>query len=132
VFCSVAAAAAQGGRENGEIAALGARLAGRPGGEDRPARRGWGPRHGRSFAALLRERGLGPVSVPAAADCTRLLGAAGTGLARARLRRGEQLTGAGVVTCLAHGRVTGRRASEQMRALRRHAGTAPAPAGRPG
>jgi hypothetical protein len=50
------------------------------------------------------------------------LEAAGIGLAHARLRREEGLTEADIVTYLAHSRVTEQRASEQMRALRRHAG----------
>src|SRR6185436_19134578 len=43
----------------------------------------------------------------------------------ARLRREEELTEADIVTYLAHSRVTEQRASEQMRALRRHAGDRP-------
>src|SRR5260370_7144971 len=53
------------------------------------------------------------------------LEAAGISLAHTRLRPGEQLTEAGIVTYLAHSRVTEQRASEQMRALRRHAGDRP-------
>jgi hypothetical protein len=63
--------------------------------------------------------------VPADADYTMRLEAAGIGLAHARLRREEQLTEAGIVTYLAHSRVTEQRASEQMRALRTYAGDRP-------
>ena len=82
-------------------------------------------KHGRIFAALLRKRGLEPVAVPADTDYTVLLEAAGIGLAHARLRREEELTEADIITYLAHSRVTEQRASEQMRALRRHAGDRP-------
>jgi hypothetical protein len=125
LFCSIAAGGeAQGGWENGKIAALvpglqaglAAKIARHGGDEDG---------HGCIFAALLRERGLGPVAVPPGADYIMRPGAAGIGLAHTRLRREEQLTEAGVVTCLAHSRVTGQRASEQMRALRRPAGDRP-------
>jgi len=125
LFCSIAASGeAQGGWENGKIAALvpgsqaglAAKIARHGADEDK---------HGRIFAALLRKRGLEPVAGPADADYAMRLEAAGIGLAHARLRRGEQLTEAGVVACLAHCRVTGQRASEPMRALRRHAGDRP-------
>ncbi len=82
-------------------------------------------KHGRIFTALLRKRGLEPVAVPPEADYTMRLEAAGIGLAHARLRREEELTEADIVTYLAHSRVTEQRASEQMRALRRHAGDRP-------
>jgi rubrerythrin len=125
LFCSIAASGeAQGGWENGKIAALvpgsqaglAAKIARHGADEDN---------HGRIFAALLRKRGLEPVAVPAEADDTVRLEAAGIGLAHTRLRRGEELTEAGIVACLAHSRVTEQRASEQMRALRRHAGDRP-------
>jgi len=125
LFCSIAASGeAQGGWENGKIAALvpgsqaglAAKIARHGADEDK---------HGRIFAALLRKRGLEPVAVPPDADYTMRLEAAGTGLAHSRLRRGEELTEAGIVTCLAHSRVTGQRASAQMRALLRHAGDRP-------
>jgi len=125
LFCSIAAGGeAQGGWENGKIAVL---VPGsRAGRAARIARHGAEEdRHGRVFTALLRRRGPVPVPVPADADCAMRLEAAGIGLAHARLRRGEELTGAGIVTCLAHGRVTEQRASEQMRALLRHAGDRP-------
>ena len=82
-------------------------------------------KHGRIFTALLRKRGLEPVPVPADTDYIMRLEAAGIGLAHARLRREEELTEADIVTYLAHSRVTEQRASEQMRALRRHAGDRP-------
>jgi len=125
LFCSIAASGeAQGGRENGKIAVLvpgsqaglAAKIARHGADEDK---------HGRIFAALLRKRGLEPVAVPADTDYAMRLEAAGIGLAHARLRREEQLTEAGIVTYLAHSRVTEQRASEQMRALRRHAGDRP-------
>ncbi len=124
-FCSIAASGeAQGGWENGKIAALvpgsqaglAAKIARHGADEDK---------HGRIFTALLRKRGLEPVPVPADTDYTMRLEAAGIGLAHARLRREEQLTEADIVTYLAHSRVTEQRASEQMRALRRHAGDRP-------
>jgi len=125
LFCSIAASGeAQGGWENGKIAALvpgsqaglAAKIARHGADEDK---------HGRIFTALLRKRGLEPVPVPADTDYTMRLEAAGIGLAHARLRREEELTEAGIVTYLAHSRVTEQRASEQMRALRRHAGDRP-------
>ena len=126
LFCSIAASGeSQGGWENGKIAALvpgsqaglAAKIARHGADEDK---------HGPIFAALLRKRGLEPVAVPAVVDYTMRLEAAGIGLARARLRREEELTEAGIVTCLgAHSRVTEQRASEQMRALLRHAGDRP-------
>ena len=125
LFCSIAASGeTQGGWENGRIAAL------VPGSQadlaPKIARHGADEdKHGRIFTALLRKRGLEPVPVPADADYTMRLEAAGIGLAHARLRREEQLTEADIVTYLAHSRVTEQRASEQMRALRRHAGDRP-------
>jgi hypothetical protein len=105
-----------GGRLPGWPAGLPAKIARQGADEDK---------HGRILTALLRKRGLEPVAVPPDADCTMRLEAAGIGLAQTRLRREEELTAAGAVTYLAHSRVTGQRASEQMRALRRHAGDRP-------
>ena len=124
LFCSIAAGGEAQGGENGRIAALvpgsqaglAAKIARHGADEDK---------HGRIFTALLRKRGLEPVAVPPEADYTMRLEAAGIGLAHIRLRREEELTEADIVTYLAHSRVTEQRASEQMRALRRHA------AGRP-
>jgi hypothetical protein len=125
LFCSIAASGeAQGGWENGKIAALvpgsqaglAAKIARHGADEDK---------HGRIFTALLRKRGLEPVAVPPDADYTMRLESAGIGLAHTRLRREEQLTEADIVTYLAHSRVTEQRASEQMRALRTYAGDRP-------
>jgi len=82
-------------------------------------------KRGRIFNALLRKRGLEPVAGPADTDYTMQLEAAGIGLTHARLRREEELTEADIVTYLAHSRVTEQRASEQIRALLRHAGDRP-------
>jgi hypothetical protein len=120
LFCSIAASGeAQGGWENGRIAAL---VPGSQAGlAPKIARHGADEdKHGRIFTALLRQRGLQPVEVPADTDYTMLLEAAGIGLAHARLRSGEELTERDIVTYLAHSRVTEQRASEQMRALRKY------------
>jgi hypothetical protein len=125
LFCSIAASGeAQGGWENGRIAAL------VPGSQadlaPKIARHGADEdKHGRIFTALLRKRGLEPVPVPADTDYTMRLEAVGIGLAHARLRREEQLAEADIVTYLAHSRVTEQRASEQMQALRIYAGDRP-------
>jgi hypothetical protein len=122
LFCSIAASGeAQGGWENSRIAAL------VPGSQadlaPKIVRHGKDEdKHGRIFGALLRKRGLEPAAVPPDADYTMLLERAGIGLAHARLRGEEELAEADIVTYLAHSRVTEQRASEQMRALRRHAG----------
>jgi hypothetical protein len=118
VFCSIAASGeAQGGWENGRIAAL---VPGSQAGlAPKIARHGADEdKHGRIFTALLRKRGLEPVPVPPGTDYTRRLEAAGIGLAHTRLRRADPLTEADIVTYLAHSRVTEQRASEQMAALR--------------
>ncbi|MFD7923688.1 ferritin-like domain-containing protein [Streptomyces sp. NPDC059740] len=125
LFCSIAASGeAQGGWENGRIAALLppslAHLA------PKVARHGADEdKHGRIFQALLRRRRLEPVPVPRATDYTVLLEARGIGLAHEKLRREEQLTERDVVTYLAHSRVTEQRASDQMRLLLRHFGDHP-------
>jgi len=125
LFCSIAASGeAQGGWENGRIAAL------VPGSQadlaPKIARHGKDEdKHGRIFTALLRKRGLQPAGVPPDADYTMRLEDAGIGLAHARLREGRELTVADIVIYLAHSRVTEQRASEQMRALCRHAGDRP-------
>jgi hypothetical protein len=125
LFCSIAASGeAQGGWENGRIAAL------VPGSQahlaPKIARHGADEdKHGRIFTALLRKRGLTLVEVPADTDYTMRLEAAGIGLAHARLRGGEELTDRDIVTYLAHSRVTEQRASEQMQALRTYAGDRP-------
>jgi hypothetical protein len=125
LFCSIAASGeAQGGRENGKIAAL---VPGSQAGlAAKIARHGTDEdKHGPIFTALLRKRRLEPVAVSAEVDYTMRLEAAGIGMPHARLRREEELTEADIVTYLAHSRVTGQRASEQMRALLRHAGDRP-------
>jgi rubrerythrin len=117
LFCSIAASdEAQGGWENGRIAALvpasyqdlAPKIA-RHGADEN--------KHGRIFAALLRKRGLEPVAVPSDTDYTMRLEAAGIGLAHSLLRSEETLTERDIVCYLAHSRVTEQRASEQMRAL---------------
>lgn len=121
LFCSIAAAGeAQGGWENGRIAALvpasqrdlAPKIARHGADEDK---------HGRIFNALLRKRGLEPVPVPPDTDYTMRLENAGIGLAHSRLRGGLELTEPDIVTYLAHSRVTEQRASEQMRTLRKYA-----------
>jgi hypothetical protein len=120
LFCSTAASGeAQGGWENGRIAALvpescrdlAPKIARHGADEDK---------HGRIFNALLRKRSLSPVPVPADANYTMLLEAMGIGLGHSRLRLDQPLTEADIITYLAHSRVTEQRAAEQMRSLRRH------------
>jgi hypothetical protein len=119
LFCSIAASGeAQGGWENGRIAALvpvaeqdlAPKIARHGADEDK---------HGRIFNALMRKRGLDPVAVPPETDYTMRLEKAGIGLAHSRLRADQKLTEHDIVTYLAHSRVTEQRASEQMRALRK-------------
>ncbi|MFE0000696.1 ferritin-like domain-containing protein [[Kitasatospora] papulosa] len=120
LFCSIAAGGeAQGGWENGRIAALlppGLRelapKAARHGADE--------DKHGRIFNALLKQRGLQPVAVPYETDYTLLLERRGIGLAHERLSREEPLTERDVIVYLAHSRVTEQRASEQMRLLLKH------------
>ncbi|MGW0084936.1 ferritin-like domain-containing protein [Streptomyces sp. NPDC003393] len=125
LFCSIAAGGeAQGGWENGRIAALvpesaralGPKIARHGADEDK---------HGRIFRALLRRRGLDPVAVPPETDYTMLLERRGIGLAHDRLRSDRPLTDTDVIVYLAHSRVTEQRASEQMDLLRRHFGDHP-------
>lgn len=125
LFCSIAASdEAQGGWENGRIAALvpasyqdlAPKIARHGADEDK---------HGRIFDALLRKRGLEPVAVPADTDYTMRLEAAGIGLAHSLLRSEEKLTERDIICYLAHSRVTEQRASEQMRTLRKYAGQRP-------
>jgi len=130
LFCSIAASGeAQGGWENGRIAALvpescrdlAPKIARHGADEDK---------HGRIFNALLRKRGLEPVPVPEDTNYTMLLEQRGIGLTHRRLGRDDTLTGQDIVTYLAHSRVTEQRAAEQMRMLgkcaRRHPDLAPA------
>jgi hypothetical protein len=125
LFCSIAASdEAQGGWENGRIAALvpdscrdlAPKIA-RHGADEE--------KHGRIFVALLRKRGLEPVAVPADTDYTMRLEAAGIGLAHSLLRGDEQLTELDIVSYLVHSRVTEQRAAEQMRAVRGYAANRP-------
>src|SRR6201982_1030711 len=113
LFCSIAASGeAQGGWENGRIAALvpescrdlAPKIARHGADEDK---------HGRIFRTLLRKRGLEPVPVPAGTAYTMLLENVGFGLAHGQLRRDEKLTERDIVMYLAHSRVTEQRASEQ-------------------
>jgi hypothetical protein len=122
LFCSIAASGeAQGGWENGRIAALvpeayhdlAPKIARHGADEDK---------HGRIFNALLRKRGLEPVSVPPETNYTMLLEGCGVGLAHQQLGRDQKLTERDIITYLAHSRVTEQRASEQMQMLRRCAG----------
>ena len=121
LFCSIAAAGeAQGGWENGRIAALvpascqdlAPKIARHGADEDK---------HGRIFTALLRKRGLQPVPVPADTDYTMRLEGIGLGVAHSQLRRDEKLSERDILAYLAHSRVTEQRTSEQMRALRKYA-----------
>ncbi|MFD7559863.1 ferritin-like domain-containing protein [Streptomyces sp. NPDC059533] len=114
LFCSIAASGeAQGGWENGRIAALvpdsmrhlAPKITRHGADEDK---------HGRIFDALLRKRGLRPVPVPPETDYTMLLERAGIGLAHEKLRRDEPLSELDVVVYLAHSRVTEQRAADQM------------------
>jgi hypothetical protein len=120
LFCSIAARGeAQGGWENGRIAALvpqscrdlAPKIARHGADEDK---------HGRIFNALLRKRNLAPAPVPPEADYTMRLEKMGIGLAHGKLRADRPLTEGDIIAYLAHSRVTEQRASEQMRALRRY------------
>ncbi|MBA2946450.1 ferritin-like domain-containing protein [Streptomyces himalayensis] len=120
LFCSIAASGeAQGGWENGRIAALVPES--ERGLAPKVARHGADEdKHGRIFNALLKKRGLEPVEVPQETDYTMLLEKHGIGLAHEQLKRDEPLTVQDIVTYLAHSRVTEQRASEQMELLRKH------------
>lgn len=118
LFCSIAASGeAQGGWENGRIAALvpeseralAPKIARHGADEDK---------HGRVFTALLKKRGLTPAPVPPETDYTMLLERQGIGLAHDKLRREEPLTVRDVIVYLAHSRVTEQRAAEQLGLLR--------------
>ncbi|MEU7577530.1 ferritin-like domain-containing protein [Streptomyces sp. NPDC041068] len=117
LFCSIAASGeAQGGWENGRIAALvpeseralAPKIVRHGADEDK---------HGRIFNALMRKRGLEPVEIPHETDYTMLLEKHGIGLAHEQLKADKPLTVQDIVTYLAHSRVTEQRASEQMRLL---------------
>ncbi|MGW0735496.1 ferritin-like domain-containing protein [Streptomyces sp. NPDC002851] len=125
LFCSIAASGeAQGGWENGRIAAL-----------VPDSRRDLAPKivrhgadedkHGRIFNALLKKRGLDPCEVPPETDYTMLLERNGIGVAHELLNSDGPLTERDIIIYLAHSRVTEQRASEQMRILRRYFGDHP-------
>ncbi|GGK17704.1 hypothetical protein GCM10011583_56990 [Streptomyces camponoticapitis] len=120
LFCSIAASGeAQGGWENGRIAALvpdgmrdlAPKITRHGADEDK---------HGRIFQAMLKKRGLEPVDVPPATDYTLLLERRGIGLPHDKLRRNDPLTEHDIVVYLSHSRVTEQRASDQMELLRKH------------
>ncbi|MCW7990850.1 hypothetical protein YWIDRAFT_03229 [Streptomyces sp. SceaMP-e96] len=125
LFCSIAASGeAQGGWENGRIAALlpasmrelAPKVARHGADEDK---------HGRIFQALMHKRGLTPAEVPVETDYTALLERRGIGLAHDKLRRDEPLTELDIITYLAHSRVTEERAAGQMVLLTKHFGDHP-------
>ncbi|MFI6701550.1 ferritin-like domain-containing protein [Streptomyces sp. NPDC050509] len=125
LFCSIAASGeAQGGWENGRIAALvpeslrylAPKITRHGADEDK---------HGRIFHALLKKRGLEPAEVPPEADYTMLLEGRGIGLTHTKLRRDETLTEDDILVYLAHSRVTEQRAADQMEMLVRYFGDHP-------
>ncbi|MFB8354004.1 ferritin-like domain-containing protein [Streptomyces niveus] len=125
LFCSIAASGeAQGGWENGRIAALvpegmrdlAPKITRHGADEDK---------HGRIFEALLKRRGLEPVDVPPATDYTMLLEQRGIGLPHDKLRRNAPLTEEDVVVYLSHSRVTEQRAADQMDMLVKYFGDHP-------
>ncbi|MER7410139.1 ferritin-like domain-containing protein [Streptomyces cacaoi] len=125
LFCSIAASGeAQGGWENGRIAALvpasqrhlAPKIARHGADEDK---------HGRIFTALLRKRGLEPGEIPDDTDYTMILEGLGIGLAHEKLRRDEPLAEDDILAYLVHSRVTEQRASEEMRMLRKLFGDHP-------
>ncbi|MEV8306334.1 ferritin-like domain-containing protein [Streptomyces flavidovirens] len=130
LFCSIAASGeAQGGWENGRIAALvpesmrylAPKITRHGADEDK---------HGRLFNALLKKRQLEPVPVPPETDYTMLLEQRGIGLAHDKLRRDEPLTEEDILVYLSHSRVTEQRAADQMDMLVKYFGDHPE-AGRP-
>jgi hypothetical protein len=120
LFCSIAAAGeAQGGWENGVIAArlpeqlayLAPKVLRHGADEDK---------HGRLFLALLRRRDLTACDVPAATNYTMLLEERGMGVSHRVLAGDAPLEQQDVIDYLVHSRVTEQRASEQMNLLVRH------------
>ncbi|GAA2592171.1 ferritin-like domain-containing protein [Streptomyces axinellae] len=114
LFCSIAASGeAQGGWENGRIAALvpeskrhlAPKIARHGADEDK---------HSRIFTALLHKRGLEVTEIPEDTDYTMILEGLGIGLGHEKLRRDEPLSEHDVLSYLAHSRVTEQRASEEM------------------
>ncbi|MFJ1750458.1 ferritin-like domain-containing protein [Streptomyces sp. NPDC088116] len=125
LFCSIAASGeAQGGWENGRIAALvpesmrhlAPKITRHGADEDK---------HGRIFTALLKKRGLEPVPVPWETDYTMLLERRGIGLTHTKLRRDEPLGEEDILVYLAHSRITEQRAADQMVMLVRYFGENP-------
>jgi hypothetical protein len=125
LFCSIAASGeAQGGWENGRIAALlpasmrelAPKVTRHGADEDK---------HGRIFQALMRRRGLTPTDVPVETDYTALLELRGIGLTHDKLRRDQPLTERDIVVYLSHSRVTEQRAADQMVLLTKHFGDHP-------
>jgi hypothetical protein len=122
LFCSIAASGeAQGGWENGRIAALLPESLGYL--APRVARHGADEdKHGRIFNALLHKRDLTPVPVPPETDYTMILEREGIGLSHRKLSADKPLDEHDVIAYLAHSRVTEQRAGEQMRMLVRYFG----------
>lgn len=125
LFCSIAASGeAQGGWENGRIAALvperhrtlAPKITRHGADEDK---------HGRIFQALLHKRGLEPAEVPPETDYTMILERRGIGLPHAKLRGEARLTERDIIAYLAHSRVTEQRAADQMDMLVEHFGDHP-------
>ncbi|WP_406859903.1 ferritin-like domain-containing protein [Streptomyces sp. HUAS MG47] len=125
LFCSIAASGeAQGGWENGRIAALvpasmrdlAPKITRHGADEDK---------HGRIFQALLKKRSLPPADVPPETDYTMLLEKQGIGLPHAKLKRDEPLTERDIIVYLAHSRVTEQRAADQMDMLVKYFGDHP-------
>lgn len=125
LFCSIAASGeAQGGWENGRIAALvpepmrdlAPKIARHGADEDK---------HGRIFTALLRKRGLEPEAVPVETDYTMLLERRGIGLTHTKLCRDEPLTEQDILVYLSHSRITEQRAADQMVMLVKYFGDNP-------
>jgi hypothetical protein len=112
LFCSIAAKGeAQGGWENGRIAALTRDPELRP----KIARHGADEdKHGRLLAALLRKRGLVRCEVPFEIDYTLRLERQGIGLSHERLHRDEPLSDEEILVYLVHSRVTEQRAHEEI------------------
>ncbi|MFJ7999520.1 ferritin-like domain-containing protein [Streptomyces sp. NPDC096310] len=117
LFCSIAASGeAQGGWENGRIAALvpdslrylAPKITRHGADEDK---------HSRIFHALLKKRGLEPSEVPPEADYTMLLERRGIGLTHTKLRRDQTLTEKDILVYLVHSRITEQRAADQMEML---------------
>ncbi|MFG2331929.1 ferritin-like domain-containing protein [Streptomyces sp. NPDC048604] len=125
LFCSIAASGeAQGGWENGRIAAL--VPAGMRDLAPKITRHGADEdKHGRIFQALLKRRDLPSVEVPPETDYTMLLEKQGIGLPHEKLKRDEPLTERDIIVYLSHSRVTEQRAADQMDMLVKYFGDHP-------